>query len=298
MIEVSSWLAAFRLRTLPLSLSSILMGSFLAQMQQKFDWNIFIFTILTTILLQILSNLANDYGDFVNGADTDKREGEARMVASGKILPLQMRNAIILFATLSLFSGLTLLYLAVKTWAVFWFFLGLGVLCMIAAITYTVGKRPYGYMGLGDISVFLFFGIVGVCGTYYLHTQLLNFEILLPASACGLLATGVLNLNNMRDIQTDTLAGKRTIPSRLGRKNATIYHIFLLITSIILMIIYTFLQYHQWSQWIFLFVLPLIYHNIYIVIYTISNKDLDPYLKRLAITSLLLVVLFGIGNLI
>ncbi|TAE73523.1 MAG: 1,4-dihydroxy-2-naphthoate polyprenyltransferase [Bacteroidetes bacterium] len=298
MIEVSSWLAAFRLRTLPLSLSSILMGSFLAQSQQKFDWNIFILTILTTILLQILSNLANDYGDFVNGADTDKREGEARMVATGKISATQMRNAIILFAIFSLISGLTLLYLAAKTWAVFWFFLGVGILSIVAAITYTVGKRPYGYMGLGDIAVFLFFGIVGVCGTYYLHTQLFDLKTLLPASACGLLATGVLNLNNMRDIQTDILAGKRTIPTRLGRKNATIYHIFLLVSSMILMIIYTFLAYQQWYQWIFLLILPLIYKNIYVVIYTIANKDLDPYLKQLAITSLLFVILFGLGNLI
>lgn len=296
MTSIPIWFAAFRLRTLPLSLSSILMGSFLAQSQQKLDINIFLLAILTTIFLQILSNLANDYGDFVNGADTDKREGEARMVVSGKIKPSEMKNAIIIFSFLSFFTGLSLLLIAVKTWEVFWFFFGLGLLCIIAAITYTVGKRPYGYMGLGDIAVFLFFGIVGVGGTYYLHTQSIDLKILLPASACGFLATGVLNLNNMRDINTDILAGKKTIPTRLGRENATIYHIFLLIMSVLCMVLYVFLVYQQWSQWLFLLILPLIYKNILVVLRTKINKDLDPYLKQLALTSLLLVILFGLGN--
>jgi 1,4-dihydroxy-2-naphthoate octaprenyltransferase len=298
MTTISAWILAFRLRTLPLSLASILMGSFLAQSQKMFRWDIFIWACMTTIFLQILSNLANDYGDFVNGADTHERKGEKRMVQAGLISPQAMKKGIIITAFLSLISGLNLLYISVNSWEVFWFFLGLGVLCIIAAITYTMGKKPYGYVGLGDISVFLFFGIVGVSGTYFLFTKQFHASILLPAAACGLLATGVLNLNNIRDIETDKLANKKTIPLRLGKNKAVIYHTILLIMSVLCSSFYVILHFQSYFQWLFLCTLPFLYKN-WNAVNTIQNSRLlDPYLKQLALTTLLFVILFGIGFLI
>ena len=162
---IKAWLSAFRLRTLPLALASIGMGSFLAGAEGLFDWQIFVFCALTTIFLQILSNLANDYGDSVHGADSLDREGPQRAVQSGQISKKDMFGAMVVFAFLSLISGLYLLYLAIDSTQSFWLFLGLGILAIIAAITYTAGKRPYGYAGLGDISVLLFFWV----GRRYRH---------------------------------------------------------------------------------------------------------------------------------
>ena len=241
---MSPWISAARPRTLPLALSSILMGCFLAAAHQQFSWSIALLACLTTILLQILSNFANDYGDAVNGKDTDARQGPARAVQSGEITADSMKKVIIIFSVLSFLSGSTLLYQALQnaTWHTFVAFLGLGILAIIAAITYTAGKKPYGYVGLGDISVLIFFGWVGVLGTYYLHTQNLDWSILLPATSCGLFAVAVLNINNIRDIESDTLTGKRSIPVRLGRQNAVIYHWIILIISMLSSTIYYFLQ--------------------------------------------------------
>ncbi|MEZ4903077.1 MAG: 1,4-dihydroxy-2-naphthoate octaprenyltransferase [Spirosomataceae bacterium] len=195
-------------------------GVFLAAARGTFSWTIAILAILTTTFLQILSNFANDYGDTVNGKDTEARQGPMRTVQKGEITVEAMRKAIIIFSVLAFVSGVWLLYEALKeaTWQAFMVFLGIGILAIIAAITYTAGKRPYGYEGLGDLSVLIFFGWVGVLGSYYLHTQALDWALLLPASSCGLFAVGVLNINNIRDIVSDKLTGKRSIPVRIGRK--------------------------------------------------------------------------------
>jgi 1,4-dihydroxy-2-naphthoate octaprenyltransferase len=208
--RVKAWVSAFRLRTLPLALASIGMGSFLAAADNSFRGDVVAWCALTTLFLQILSNLANDYGDTKHGADSAHRQGPKRAVQAGLITAAQMKTAMVVFAALSLLSGLLLLWTALGSAGlyVFLFFLALGLAAIWAAINYTAGARPYGYAGLGDIAVFTFFGLVGVMGTYYLQTQQLPGALLWPAASMGFLATGVLNINNIRDIESDRLAGK------------------------------------------------------------------------------------------
>ncbi len=303
MPSLQSWLHAFRLRTLPLALSSIFMGSFLAQSQQKFRLDVFLLAVLTTILLQLLSNLANDYGDFMNGADNDDRQGPKRMVQTGEISPSQMLNAMYLFGAMAFVSGLWLLAVAIQSYQDFFVFLGLGIFCIVGAITYTAGKKPYGYAGLGDISVFMFFGLVGVGGSFYLHTHSWTHLVWLPAISCGLLATGVLNINNIRDIETDKNAGKKTIPVRIGRNNASFYHLFLIMGAIFCAIFYMvftqkdFIFSFQKPQiWLFLLSFPLLFLNIKAIFTEKTPQKLDPYLKQLALSTLLFVILFGLSN--
>lgn len=286
------WISAARLRTLPLALSSIFMGTFLAIRANKFGFWIFLFACLTTILLQVLSNFANDYGDFKNGADLKERIGPKRAVQSGEISSKQMMKGILIVAFLSFFSGLILLYISFDGFfsLIFWKFVGIGILCIVAAFTYTAGKRPYGYIGLGDVSVFIFFGIVGVMGSYFLFTKNIDLEIILPAVFCGLLATGVLNLNNIRDIVSDKAAGKITIPVRLGRKKAIIYHFFLL--TFALLSLFAYVYFHRVDKYYYLISLPLILLNAFQLL-KIENPD--PLLKSLALTTLVSVILFGIS---
>jgi 1,4-dihydroxy-2-naphthoate octaprenyltransferase len=296
---IKNWIEAFRLRTLPLALASIGMGSFLAASKDKFDGEVLLWCLLTTIFLQILSNLANDYGDTIHGADSVEREGPQRAVQAGLITRSQMLRAITLFVVLSLFSGIYLLYIAVEfNSSVFFGFLGLGVLAILASMAYTMGKRPYGYSGLGDISVLIFFGWVGVLGTFFLHTKFLDWQIMLPATSCGLFATAVLNLNNIRDIDSDKKAGKYSIPVRLGRKNATYYHFFLLGTALLTSIIYVGLNFSNYYQWLFLLVLPLLVINAKAVLTKKTAPELDPYLKQMAISTLVFVLTFGVGQII
>ncbi len=291
---MKNWLYAARPRTLPLSLSSILMGSFLAASAGKFSWLIFAFCCLTTIALQVLSNFANDYGDTQNGADLAGRVGPQRAVQSGAISPKQMLNGIIVLAIICLVFGILLLYFAFKDAAAnqFWGFLGLGLLCMLAAYTYTAGKKPYGYAGLGDISVLIFFGLVGVLGSNYLYTKSFDWINLLPALSCGFFATGVLNINNIRDIESDTRAGKKTIPARLGRETAIKYHWFLLIAGMASILVFSMLK----EQYAILYVLcfPLFFING-IKVSTLPNPD--PMLKQMSLSTLAFVLLFGIGQL-
>lgn len=291
------WIEAARLRTLPLALSSILMGCFLAAAHEKFSWTIAILAVVTTICLQVLSNFANDYGDAVNGKDTEARQGPQRAVHSGAITAEAMRKAIIIFSLLSLVSGIWLLYEALKdaTWHTFAAFLGLGVLSIIAAITYTAGKRPYGYAGLGDLSVLIFFGWVGVLGVYYLHTKTLDWTLLLPATSCGLFAVGVLNINNIRDIESDTLTGKRSVPVRIGRERAIVYHWSLLSVGMVCSIFYLLIHSGSLAQWLFVLSFPLFIRNGLAVSRLKNPRELDPYLKQMALSTLVFVLLFGIG---
>jgi 1,4-dihydroxy-2-naphthoate octaprenyltransferase len=295
---INVWLQAFRLRTLPLSLACIGMGSFLAGAIHQFNLMVFVYSSLTTLFLQILSNLANDYGDSIHGADHGDRQGPSRATQSGKISKRSMITAIIIFAVLSFVSGIALLYYSTNSQFQFLLFLGLGILAILAAIMYTMGKKPYGYAGLGDLSVFLFFGWVGVFGTFFLHTQMLDWSILLPASSCSFFAVAVLNINNLRDVDSDEKAGKKSIPVRIGRKKAIQYHWLLLISGLLCAIIYMALNFKNEFQFLFLLVVPLLYLNARAVYTKTEPKDLDPYVKQMALTSLIFVILFGIGQII
>jgi 1,4-dihydroxy-2-naphthoate octaprenyltransferase len=290
------WLQAFRLRTLPLALSCIAMGGFLASAAGAFQWNIFLLCVSTTIFLQILSNLANDYGDSVNGADHAERKGPTRAVQSGAITSQQMRTAVIVFVILCLISGISLLLVSFGVnWNAILFFFGLGVLSIIAAIAYTVGRKPYGYMGLGDISVLIFFGLVGVMGSYYLFTKQVTVYQVLPALSCGLFSIAVLNVNNIRDIESDRTAGKFSIPVRIGKDKAVIYHWFLLISGLLCAVVYCALTYS--APWQFLLSAPLFIKNG-LAVSRKPSHELDPYLKQMALSTLVFVLLFGIGQIL
>ena len=301
------WIQAARLRTLPLSISGIIMGSFIARWKlleqgKTWDWTIFALALLVTLLYQVLSNFANDYGDGVKGTDQNRiGEAEQRAVASGKISATQMRNAVILFALLSLVATLILLYKAffpdfIKE---FYTFIGLGVACILAAIGYTVGKKPYGYLGLGDLMVFIFFGLVSVCGSYFLFTKTFDWDMLLPASAIGLLSAAVLNLNNMRDIENDEKSGKKTLALRLGFKNAMIYEMVILMLPPILVLIYMMMndlqaqgKYYAFIFFITIFPLTSLRRKMMEVK---EPKELDPFLKQVGIITLLMSVLVAFG---
>ena len=301
------WIKAARLRTLPLSISGIIMGSFIARwklLQNGETWDITIFALalLVTLLYQVLSNYANDYGDGVKGTDKNRiGEAEQRAVASGKISASQMRNAVILFALLSLVTTFYLLYKAFFPNFIneFYTFIGLGVACILAAIGYTVGKKPYGYLGLGDIMVFIFFGLVSVCGSYFLFTKSFDWDILLPASAIGLLSAAVLNLNNMRDIENDEKSGKKTLALRLGFKNAIIYEMIILVLPPILVLMYMMINHlqEQGKYYAFIFfvtVFPLMSLRRKIMAVK-EPKELDPFLKQVAMITFVMSILVAIG---
>lgn len=291
------WIHAARPRTLPLAFSSTLLGSFLAWHDKPFRITVLILALLTTLFLQILSNLANDYGDSVNGMDNAHRIGPARSVQSGAISARNMLSAIIIISILTLISGILLIaagfgyHISIPA---FLFFL-LGIAALAAAIKYTVGKNPYGYIGFGDLFVFLFFGLTGVLGTYFLHTNYFYWPLMLPASAVGLFSTAVLNLNNMRDIDGDSRSGKRTMVVILGSKKAHTYHLWLIVTGWMCLTGYTLIHYETPLQWIYIVTIPFFVKHIRIVIENSNPVLLDPELKKLAIATFITVVLYGIG---
>lgn len=293
--NAKAWLKAFRLRTLPLAVACIGMGGFLAAAAEAFRLDIFLLCVVTTVFLQILSNLANDYGDSIHGADSHERQGPARAVQSGAITRSQMRKALVLFVLLCLLSGVTLLVVAFgPDWNALLFFFALGILCILAAIAYTVGNKPYGYIGLGDVSVLIFFGFVGVLGSTYLFTKNFHWYDILPAMSCGFFSMAVLNINNIRDIDSDRRAGKYSIPVRIGRQRAVYYHWFLLASGMACPVLYTAIHYRSPWQFLFILVLPLFAWNGAAVARK-TPAELDPYLRQMAICTLAFVILFGIG---
>lgn len=300
MASAKDWISAFRLRTLPLALSCIFVGSLLAAADGFHSLFTTVFAVVTTLFLQILSNLANDYGDGVKGTDNEQRIGPQRTVQSGAVSRKEMKFAVILFSVLSLASGIFLSYgsLPEDELPVFFGFVLLGAAAVWAAVKYTVGSGAYGYRGMGDLFVFLFFGIVGVCGTYYLHGSQLPLTIFLPASAVGMLSAGVLNLNNMRDLDNDRESGKNTLPVLLGIRFARIYHTFLLVLPVLFTATYIFLKDYTLWNFLYLATLPLLGYNLRVVFRSRNPSDLDPLLKQLALTTFVFSVLFGIGFLI
>jgi len=299
MTKIKSWIKAFRLRTLPLALSSILMGSFLAIETNNYNLSVIILSLITTLLLQILSNLANDYGDGMKGTDNDNRLGPLRTIQSGEITPRQMKFGIGIFVILSLISGIWLIVESLGTnWHLGLLFFIFGIAAIAAAIKYTVGNTAYGYSGFGDLFVFIFFGLLAVMGTYFLVTHNIYWELILPASTMGFLSTGVLNLNNMRDMKNDANSGKHTLALMLGIKFAKLYHYLIITAAMLFTIIFVLLNYHSLWQFLFIISFPFMIRDL-IEISKINDKSLlDPYLKRLALLTLLFTVLFGIGMII
>lgn len=297
MVPLRTWIAAARLRTLPLAFASIFLGTALAASQDRFDLWVFLLCLITTLFYQILSNYANDYGDGIKGTDA-QREGEKRLVASGEISARQMRNAVVLFSLLSLVSGTFLSFYATRYLApeLGYIFAGLGLLAIMAAIGYTVGPRAYGYAGFGDLAVLIFFGWVGVGGSFFLQTGYWQWSLLLPASALGFLAMGVLNLNNMRDRTEDQKAGKITLAVRLGAKGAKAYHLLLLVLAFDCSFLYNRLHPTGWGQNLYFIAAVFWAFNALKVYRAEKASDYEPLLKQLALSTLLFALLFGLGK--
>lgn len=301
------WIKAARLRTLPLSISGIIIGSFIAKWRMEeyyeyWNWQIFALALLVTLLYQILSNFANDYGDGIKGTDQFRDSAaEKRAVASGHISEKQMKFAVIIFALLSFLATILLLYTAFfpDFGKPFYIFIALGIASILAAIGYTVGKKPYGYLGLGDAMVFIFFGIVSVCGSYYLFTKTWSWDVLLPATAVGMMSMAVLNLNNMRDIVSDEKSGKKTLALRLGFKNAMLYEIVLLQFPLLLILSFLMLNGFQAQEKYYAFIVMILIFPLLSVRRKImavkEPRELDPFLKQVGLLTLVMAILLAIG---
>ncbi|MBC5838875.1 1,4-dihydroxy-2-naphthoate octaprenyltransferase [Flavobacterium muglaense] len=298
------WIEAARLRTLPLSVSGIIVGSMYALRPTDdyetptdvFSWKVFGFAILTTLGLQVLSNFANDYGDGVKGTDNADRVGPMRAIQSGLISPQAMKTAIIITSVLTLFSAILLIYFAFGDSNLFYsfFYLALGIVAIASAIRYTVGSKAYGYRGFGDVFVFIFFGLVSTLGVNFLYSKEIDFELFLPATAIGFLSVAVLNLNNMRDEASDRKSNKNTIVVQIGGAKAKKYHYFLIVSAMILVLLFAFLSEYRWDQYLFVLAfIPLIKH-----LSTVSKNNepklLDPELKKVALSTFALSILLAL----
>ena len=295
-ILMKHWIDAARVRTLPLSVSGILVGSFYAMSQSIFNWKIVVFALLTTIGLQVLSNFANDYGDGVKGTDNDDRIGPKRTIQSGKISPKQMKIAMFVTAGITFLCALILIYVSFKNQYLIYstvFFL-LGVLAIASAIRYTVGNNAYGYKGLGDVFVFLFFGWVSTLGSYFLFAKQWDWSLTLPASAIGFLSVAVLNLNNMRDMESDAKSGKHTLVVKMGLPLAKKYHYFLILSGILLLFAFGLIQGFAVDQYLYVVAfLPLILH-LKRVINIEDSRSFDPELKKVALSTFFVSLLLSL----
>lgn len=299
MNEFQLWLAAVRPRTLVLAVAGTGLGLLLAAADGQFDWRVALLTVITAVLLQVLSNLANDYGDSLHGADGDSRIGPLRAVQSGRVSLQQMLRAVLFSLLLTGAAGLALVLLALGSSGL-WLaggFLLLGALAAWAAWAYTAAPRPYGYYGLGDLMVFVFFGLTAVLGSHFLQTRQLDAWLLLPASAAGLLAVAVLNINNLRDLQSDRAAGKRTVPVRLGLVAGRQYHALLVLLPLLLGSVAVALRWSGPVQLLFLLSAPLLLRHLQLV-WRREGAALDPLLKQAALAALLFSLLFGLGQLL
>ncbi|WP_298881200.1 1,4-dihydroxy-2-naphthoate octaprenyltransferase [uncultured Polaribacter sp.] len=314
---IKNYIKAARLRTLPLSVSGIIVGSYLGyqdyllSLREGFyttccfgcppptTTSIFWLAILTTIGFQVLSNFANDYGDGVKGSDKN-RTGEERMVSSGAITPKQMKSAMIITTIITLIIALLLIYVSFgkENFGYSILFFGLGIASITAAIKYTVGNSAYGYSGFGDVFVFLFFGLLSVVGSYFLYTKHINLKVFLPAISVGLLSTAVLNLNNLRDREEDKKNNKNTLVVKLGNKKAKKYHYLLIFGALVSALIYSFLDFRTIYQLIFLVAFLPLFKNVKTVAQNKIPAELDSELKKVALSTFLFAILFGIGQLL
>jgi len=289
------WFSTARPKTLPLALASIIIGSALAYWAGKFDLITTLLAFITTILLQVLSNFANDYGDHVKGSDTAERIGPLRAIQHGAITGEQLKMAVVILSALSFISGAALSFYAYEGIEDLLVFLGLGVISIVAAITYTVGKKAYGYLGLGDLFVLIFFGFVAVIGVFYLQVHEIKPQIFLPALGCGLLSVAVLNINNLRDIEQDRKAGKNTLIVRIGSANGRKYHVVLLVVAMLSYLVFALTELHHWYNYLFLLATPLLAKHALFVYRHQNPAELRPILGQMAGLALITNLLFSLS---
>lgn len=297
MSNIKNWISAFRIRTLFLAIAGVILGTGIAIHSGSFSLSTFALALLLAVSIQILSNLSNDLGDYLKGTDmTGKREGPARAVQSGNITPTQMKTGIILNTLFVIIVGLTLVFSSISNFTdiSLYIILGIGVISILSALFYTLGRYAYGYVGWGDFFAFFFFGPVAVIGTFFLHTNSFSLQSILPSIGLGLISTMILNVNNMRDIDNDLSSGKITVASKMGLRNAKIYHL-----TMTLGVFATFLTYsiiyasYPWYRYVYAVVF-IFQIKILLNIWNKSDKALDPYLKHTSITGLALSILFSL----
>lgn len=298
------WIEAARLRTLPLSVSGIIVGSMYALRPtdvidtptEVFSWKIFALAMITTLGLQILSNFANDYGDGMKGTDNADRVGPQRAIQSGVIAPAAMKRAIILTSGLTLIAAILLIYCSFKDTNIGYslFFLVLGILAIASAIRYTVGNTAYGYRGFGDLFVFVFFGLVSTLGVNFLYSKEVEWLLIMPATAIGFLSVGVLNLNNMRDEASDKKSNKNTIVVKIGGANAKKYHYFLIVSAMVLVLFFAVLSQYRLDQYLFVLAFIPLTKHLNTVCKNQEPRALDPELKKLALSTFALSILLAL----
>ena len=297
MSKLKAYIRSFRLRTLPLSVAGIVLGTLLATADGEFHAVRFALAVVTVLLLQILSNVANELGDTLRGTDGAERQGMVYSLQSGEITIAAMKRLIIWLIVLSAMSGTALV--ATSFSALFSregvTMLLLGALAIAAALGYTLGRRPYGYMGLGDLFVFLFFGLLSTIGGYFLMRWQVDWRVALPASACGLWSVGVLNINNIRDMESDR-KNRVTIPILLGERGAKIYQCVLELLPFVLLTAYCHLRQSPYPYAILVF-LPLYVAHLYGVMRS-SGRELDPRLPQLSLLTIAACVAFGVLQLL
>ncbi len=297
MPRIGAWVNAARLRTLPLSVSGVVVGTALANYHEKNDTLIFILALMTTIAFQVTSNFANDYGDGVKGTDNEDRIGPKRALQSGLLTRKELKHGIYVSIGISLVFVMAVLYFSfgVENIEYFALFLVLGFLSIWAAVKYTVGESAYGYKGLGDIFVFVFFGLLAVLGSMFLYTKSFTGYAMLPAITIGALSTGVLNLNNLRDYESDKKAHKNTLIVKMGFENGKNYHYTLLLTGFISMLVFVMFNFGSWYHFLPLAAFVLVFVHIRKVKNTENPALLDPELKKLALSTFLVAILFYIA---
>lgn len=298
MKKLKFYIAAMRLRTLPLSLAGVLLGLMLASADYHVHWTIFVSTLLTTAFLQILSNVSNELGDAMRGTDSADRQGPAYTLATGLLSAGEFKVMIAVYVVLCILSGLAMIYCSFGTLLSLEsvMLMLLGAASISGAMRYTLGKNPYGYRGLGDIYVFVFFGIVAVLGAYFVGSHTLHWKMLLPAASMGAFSVGVLNVNNIRDMKTDA-ATRVTVPLKIGERNARIYQTCLIAAGWTAMIAYVLLR--MFDPWHYLFVLTLPLFVIHVRgVWKRTGKYLDPMLPLLVMSSFAFAVLGGLGFLV
>ena len=283
-----AWILAARPKTLPAAAGPVIVGAALAVADGAFAWLPALAALAGALLLQILSNFANDYSDFFRGADTEERLGPTRVTASGLISPQELRWGMVGVIAAAALIGLYLI------WVGGWPILAVGVAAILAALAYTGGPFPFGYYGLGDFFVFIFFGLVAVCGTYYVQALTLTGHVILAAVPIGALVTNILVVNNLRDIDTDRAANKHTLAVILGRQGARLEYLALVVVAYVVPI--WFWLSGQSSVWVLLPLLSLaLAVPLVRAVFTVTGRPLNKTLAGTARLSLVFGLLFAVG---
>lgn len=296
--KLKIWIEAARLRTLPLSVSGIIVGCSMAFAEGCSNWHLFSMLMATTVLLQILGNFANDLGDFQHGTDNENRVGPQRTLQSGGLTVVEMKVGIVITALLAFVCGFSMLMMSFNFELYFWLFVALGVAAIVAAMRYTMGRNPFGYRGLGDLMVLIFFGLATVSGSYFIVTHQISINVVMMSFAIGFMSVGVLNVNNLRDSASDSQSGKMTIIVKFGTRFGQIYHLVLCLSAMALIIISLLNGSGVLALlWVIVPMALLLAHARRVFSAT-DVKTLDPELKKLSLTTLLMSVLYAAAVLV